>query len=41
VQRGHGIGSFFRRLFYFVKPLPYSRTNAVGKEALKTGINYK
>jgi hypothetical protein len=40
VQRGHGTGSFFRRLFHIVKPLLYSGTNAVGKEALKTGINY-
>jgi len=40
VQRGHGIGSFFRRLFHFVKPLLYSGTNAAGKEVLKSGINY-
>jgi len=40
VQRAHGIGSFFRGLFHFVKPLLYSRINAVGNEALKTVINY-
>ena len=39
VQRGHGIGSFFRGLFRFVKPLLYSGAKAVGKEALKTGSN--
>jgi hypothetical protein len=36
-QRGRGIGSFFRGLFKFVKPLLYSGAKAVGKEALKTG----
>jgi hypothetical protein len=39
VQRGNGIGSFFRGLFRFVKPLLYSGARAVGKEALKTGSN--
>jgi hypothetical protein len=39
MQRGNGIGSFFRGLFRFVKPLLYSGTKAVGKEALKTGSN--
>ena len=39
VQRGNGIGSFFRRLFRFVKPLLYSGPKAVGKKALKTGSN--
>jgi len=39
VQRGNGIGSFFRGLFRFVKPLLYSGAKAVGKEALKTGSN--
>ena len=39
VQRGHGIGSFFRGLFRFVKPLLYSGAKAVGREALKTGSN--
>jgi hypothetical protein len=39
VQRGHGIGSFFKGLFRFVKPLLYSGVKAVGKEALKTGSN--
>jgi hypothetical protein len=38
VQRGNGLGSFFRGLF-FVKPLLYSGAKAVGKEALKTGFN--
>ena len=38
VQRGNGLGSFFRGLFRFVKPL-YSGAKAVGKEALKTGSN--
>jgi len=37
VQRGNGIGSFFRGLLRFVKPLLYSGAKAVGKEALKTG----
>jgi len=35
VQRGNVIGSFFRGLFRFVKPLLYSGSKAVGKEALK------
>ena len=39
VQRGKGIGSFFRELFRFVKPLLYSGAKAVGKEALKTGYS--
>jgi hypothetical protein len=39
VLMGHGIGSFFRGLFRFVKPLLYSGVKAVGKEALKTGSN--
>jgi hypothetical protein len=39
VQRGNVIGSFFRGLFRFVKPLLYSGAKAVGKEALKTGSN--
>ena len=38
LQRGNGIGSFFRGLFRFVKPLLYSGANAVGKEAFKTGF---
>jgi len=38
-QRGGGIGSFFRGLFRFVKPLLFSGAKAVGKEALKTGSN--
>jgi len=37
LQRGNGIGSFFRGLFRFVKHLLYSGAKAVGKEALKTG----
>ena len=39
MQRGNGIGSFFRGLFSFVKPLLYSEAKAVGKEALKTGFH--
>jgi len=39
VLGGNGIGSFFRGLFRFVKPLLYSGSKAVGKEALKTGSN--
>jgi len=39
MQRGNGIGSFFRLLFPFVKPLLYSGAKAVGKEALKKGCN--
>ena len=36
MQRGNGIGSFFRGLFRFVEPL-FFRAKAVGKEALITG----
>jgi len=39
LQRCNGLGSFFRGLFRFVKPLLYSGVKAVGKEALKTGSN--
>jgi hypothetical protein len=39
VQRGNGLGSFFRGLFRFVKPLLYSGARAVGREALSTGSN--
>ena len=39
VQRGNGIGSFFRWLFRFVKTLLYSGAKSVGKESLKTGSN--
>jgi hypothetical protein len=39
LQRGHGIESFFKRLFRFVKPLLFSGAKVVGKEALKTGAN--
>jgi hypothetical protein len=39
VQRGNGIGSFFRGLFSFVKPLLYSGAKTVGKENLKTSSN--
>jgi len=35
VKRGNGIGSFFKGLFRFVKPLLYSGAKALGKEALK------
>src|SRR5215472_12861192 len=39
MQRGNGIGSFFRGLYRFAKPLLYSGAKAVGKEALRTGSN--
>ena len=39
MQRINGIGSFFRGRFRFVKPVLYSGTKAVRKEALKTGSN--
>jgi hypothetical protein len=39
VQRGNGLGSFFRGLFRFVKPLLYSGAKAVGREVLSTGSN--
>jgi hypothetical protein len=38
VQRGNGLGSFFRGLFRFVKPL-YSGAKAVCREALSAGFN--
>jgi len=38
-QRVNGIGSFFRGLFRFVKPLLHSGTKAIVKETLKTGSN--
>jgi hypothetical protein len=40
VEIGNGIGSFFRGLFRFVKPLLHSGAKAVGKEALKTGSKF-
>ena len=36
MQKGNRIGSFFRELFSYVKPVLYSGSKAVGKEALKT-----
>jgi hypothetical protein len=39
VQRGNDLGSFFRGLFRFVKPLLYSGAKAVVREALSTGSN--
>jgi len=39
MQRGNGIGSFFRGLFRFVKRLLYSGAKAVRKEALKSVSN--
>ena len=39
IQRSKIIGSFFRRLFRFVKPLLYSGAKVVGIEGLKTGSN--
>lgn len=38
-QRGHGIGSFLGGLFRTITPLLKSGARAVGKEALKTGMN--
>lgn len=38
-QRGHGIGSFLGGLFRTVTPLLKSGAKAIGKEALRTGIN--
>ena len=35
MQRGNGIGSFFRRLLRFLKPLLYSGVKVFGIEALK------
>ena len=37
MQKGNGLGSFFRGFFRFVKHLLYSGAKPVGKEALKTG----
>lgn len=39
-QRGHGIGSFFGSLFRNILPLIRKGVGAVGREALKTGINF-
>jgi hypothetical protein len=39
VQRGYGIGSFFRGLSRFVKTLLCSGAKAVGKEALRSDSN--
>jgi len=39
MQWGNGVGSFFRCLFRFVKPLLYSGSKVFGKEALKTGFD--
>lgn len=38
-QRGHGIGSFLGGLFRRVLPLIKKGAKAVGKEALRTGVN--
>lgn len=38
-QRGHGIGSFLGGLFRRVLPFLKSGAKAVGKEALKSGLN--
>lgn len=38
-QRGHGIGSFLGGLFRTITPLLKSGAKAVGKEALKAGMN--
>jgi len=39
VQTGNCIGSFFRGLFRFVKPLLYSGAKTVGNESLKAVSN--
>jgi len=39
MQWGNGIGSLFRGLFRFVKPLFYSGAKAFGKKALKSASN--
>ena len=39
VQRGNRIGSLFRGLFRFAKPLLYSGARALVKEAFKTSSN--
>jgi hypothetical protein len=39
VHRGNGLGSFFRGLFRFVKPLLYLGAKAVVREALSSGAN--
>jgi len=41
VQRGYGIGYFFKELLRFVKHLLYSGTKAVRNEALKIVSIYK
>lgn len=38
-QKGHGIGSFLGGLFRTITPILKSGAKAVGKEALRTGIN--
>ena len=38
-QRGHGIGSFLGGLFRSVLPLLKSGARAIGREALRTGVN--
>jgi hypothetical protein len=37
VQRGHGIGSIFGRLFRVVRPLISSGAKSLGRDALRTG----
>ena len=38
-QRGHGLGSVFGGLFKAAAPLLKKRAKALGREALKTGLN--
>jgi len=38
-QRGHGIGSFLDRLFKKILPFLNKGARAIGKEALRAGIN--
>lgn len=39
-QRGHGLGSFFSGLFRSILPIIRKGAGAVGKEAVKTGIDF-
>jgi len=37
IQRGHGIGSFLRRLWRTVQPVLWSSAKSLGRKALRTG----
>lgn len=39
-QRGHGLGSFFSSLFRSVVPIIRKGAGAIGREALRTGVNF-